>query len=264
MALVMSVGRTRILAVAVLAVTALATAAPVAFAQDGSRGGISSLGDLLFPKKSDSGRRGAPPPVARYVAETGEGFTLDRSSARTLLRFDNSFEVWVLQPVTGPRGDMIYKSDSGRVMLRDTRVGGMTIFTPQRLDGAAAALTGQSTPIRLAAISPGALYKRMYDASNIASNAARRQIAMEGEATPESSALIADSAMVAAGAIARMAQRKDGRMLLAKFDRVFIAAGPRPTAIIKNRVLVITVSPGMGYAGRPSSERISAMTISTR
>ena len=242
------------LAAAMLTLLCLCTAAP-AVAQDGS------LKDFLFGDRDGENRRQAPPPpVARYVSETGEGFILDRSSERTLMRFENSPEIWVLQPTVGPRGDIIYKNDIGQVLLRATRVGGLILYTGKRAAGASAALTGTSTPIRLKAIGPVVLYRILEASSNRASRLTRHLISFEAEASPASSTLIADAAILSVVAIERVAQRADGAALTARIKRVVIVEGRRPDAILRAGTLLIVVTPSLGVAGRPSSERIAAVT----
>ena len=78
----------------------------------------------------------------------------------------------------------------------------------------------------------------------------------EAEATPASSALIADAAVVTSVAIIRLSQRKDGRALLGQFNRVRFQEGKKAQASLKGGVLSITVAPAQGLAGRPSSDRI--------
>ena len=56
--------------------------------------------------------------------------------------------------------------------------------------------TGGGAPLRLAAMSPQAVFERLAQASLRASRAARRPMLFEAEATPASSALIADAAVV--------------------------------------------------------------------
>ena len=116
----------------------------------------------------------APPPVARYVSETGDVFILDRSQPKPLLKFEHSPEVWVLLPQPGPRGDVIYKNDLGEPVLRATRLGGVTVFTDARPSGAAAALAGGGSSLKLAPLGPQALLERLAQASARASRAARR------------------------------------------------------------------------------------------
>jgi hypothetical protein len=235
--------------------TLLVAAAP-ALAQD------ASLKDFLFGERRGEGLRQAPaPPVARYVSETGEGFILDRSSERTLMRFENSPEIWVLQPTVGPRGDIIYKNDIGQVLLRATRVGGLTLFTGKRPDGASAALAGASPPIRLKFIGPVELLRILLASSARTSRLARHRISFESEATPDSSTLIADAAVLTVMAIERLARRADAQTTLAKIERVVIVEGRRPEAVLRAGTLLVVVTPSLGVAGRPSSERIVNVTV---
>jgi hypothetical protein len=218
--------------------------------------GPESLRDGLFGKRPTDGRAFTAPPIARYVSEDGDAFTLDRTQSRPLLKFDNSFEVWVLQPQAAPRGDVIYKNDLGVPVLRATRLGGVTVFTDQRPDGSAAALSGGGPPLKLAPMGPQALLEKLAQASARASRAARRLIPFDAEATPASSALIADAAMVTSEAVVRMTRRPDGRRLLSRFQKVRLVEGRRPSAQITQGVLHVTVAPPQGLGGRPSSERI--------
>src|SRR5690606_20652626 len=93
--------------------------------------------------------RGAAPPVARYVVESGQTFIFDRTSAQPLVRFEGVQEILVLQASPAPRGDVIYKTEFGQPVLRVSSLGGLTVFTATRPQGAAAALDGPSSPIRL-------------------------------------------------------------------------------------------------------------------
>ncbi|MGA0605494.1 DUF4908 domain-containing protein [Phenylobacterium sp. VNQ135] len=233
---------------ALLAALAAGFAQP-SFAQEGLRQG-------LFGKHGGSGRHAASPPIARYVSEDGQTFVLDRTQGRPLLKFEDSPEVWALQPMPAPRGDVIYKNDLGEPVLRATRLGGVTLFTDQRPAGAAAALAGDGSPLRLAPLGPQALLERLAQASLRASRAARRPILFEAEATPNSSALIADAATVTSVAVVRMSRRKDGRTMLSQFRKVLLVEGKKASAVIDDQVLRITVSPSQGLAGRPSSDRI--------
>jgi hypothetical protein len=211
----------------------------------------------LFGHDGVDSRQFGAPPVARYVSEDGDGFVVDRSQGgRMLLKFDNSPEVWALQAKPAPRGDIIYKNDLGEPVVRATRLGGITIFTDQRPGGSAAALSGAGLPLRLQALGPQALLERLAQASAHASRAARRLISFSADATPTSSALIADAATVASEAVVRMTRRSDAVSLLSRFRQVRLEEGRRPDVQVVGGSLRITVAPGQGLAGRPSSERI--------
>lgn len=215
-----------------------------------------SLRDGLFGPRRSDGREAAAPAVARYVSEDGAGFIFDRSQPRPLIKYDDSFEVWALQPFPAPRGDVIYKNDLGEPVLRATRLGGVTLFTPRRPAGAAAALAGGGTPLRLTPLGPQALLEKLAQASARASRAARRLIPFDAEATPASSAIVADAALITSEAMVRMSRGAEARKILAQLKKVRLVEGRKPGALLERGVLKVTVTPGHGLAGRPSSDRI--------
>lgn len=220
-------------------------------------GPVDSLKQGLFGHRQSDGRDAVSPQISRYITEDGDVFTLDRTQPKPLLKFDGSFEVWALQPQPAPRGDTIYKNDLGEPVLRATRLGGMTIFTEQRPGGSAAAFAGGGAPLKLAIMGPQALFERLYQATFRASHAAHRTIPFEAEATPNSSALIADAAMVTSEAVVRMTKRSDSHKLLDRILRVHLSEGAKASAQLgPTGTLQVTVAPPQGMAGRPSSDRI--------
>lgn len=233
---------------ALLGAVALCAVAPAAAAGPAER-----LREGLFRRH---GAETAGPPLARYVSEDGRVFTLDRTQSVALLKFDDSPEVWVLDPSPAPRGDVIYKNDMGEPMLRATRLGGFTLFTDDRPKGEAVSVAGGAPPLRLPPMSPQAVFARLAQASIRATRAAHRTMSFDAEATPDSSALIADAAIVASVAIVRLAEDDDGAAILSHFNRVRFEEGRKASAVVRNGVLRITVSPADGLAGRPSSDRI--------
>ncbi|WP_269714362.1 DUF4908 domain-containing protein [Caulobacter sp. NIBR2454] len=216
-----------------------------------------SLRDALYNSRNEM-RRAPAPPAARYVSETGVRFVFDRSQERPLLRFEGQSEVWALEPHPAPRGDIIYKNDLGQPVLRATKLGGLTVFTQQRPAGAAAAVAGEVAPIKLPVLSPSAVLQRLAAASAKASRAAQRLISFEADVTADSSALTADAAALAADAVTRLVRRPGGKQAVSKIDKVVIDKGRKPSAHLKKGVVRITVTPDLGLAGRPSSEKIAA------
>jgi hypothetical protein len=212
----------------------------------------------LMGERIGEGRNPPLPVIARYETDEGGEFVLDRSTPLPLLKFEESPEIWVLQPAAGPRGDIIYRNDLGEPMLRATKLGGMTVFTSKRPDGSAAALEGASSPLRITPLSPAALLIRFYQASIRASRVAQRQVGFETreDAEPATAAVVADAALVASEALVGIAARPDGKRLLSRIDDVMIAQGAKPAAALLNRVLTVTIVPAKGYAGRPSSRTI--------
>jgi Domain of unknown function (DUF4908) len=227
--------------------------------------GPESLRDGLFGARRADGRPHAAPPVARYVSEDGAVFILDRSQPQPFLKFEDSAEVWALAPQPAPRGDVIYKNDLGQPMLRATRLGGVTLFTEARPGGSAAALAGEGgPPLRMAPLGPQALAERLLQASARASRAARRLIPFDADATPASSALIADAALIVSEAIGRASRRPNAPILLNRLRQVRLVEGRKAAASLDQGALKITVAPGDGLAGRPSSTRIVAVIVAAR
>jgi hypothetical protein len=242
---------------AILLAFAIAVAASVG--NGGAQAQIgSNLRDLFGNHGGSESRKSTAPPVARYVSETGDGFILDRAAPQPLLKFDNSSEVWVLSAQAAPRGDTIYKNELGELVLRASKLGGMTLFTAERPGGDAAALTGRAASIQPPAmLSVNVLFQRLVQANARASRAAQHRIAFEtvDDATPATSVLVADTATVTAEAFEKMARDGD-RSLLNRVVRVLLAKGHKPGATLKGGDLTVTYAPNKGLAGRPSSARI--------
>jgi hypothetical protein len=136
----------------------------------------------------------------------------------------------------------------------------VTVFTDERPGGAAAAMAGAASPVRpQTSIGPNALFQALAQSSARASRAAQHLIAFEvvPDATPKTDWLFADAAVVAAEAFVRLAnQGLEGRMLAARFGKVELLQGQNPDADSGGGVVHITVAPGRGVAGRPSSQKI--------
>ena len=239
--------------VAALTVAMVCMTVQPAFALD-----AAALRGSLFGARPEAPAQSIGQPIARFVSQEGETFVLDRSQARPLMKFDDSPEVWVLRPQMAPRGDVIYMNDLDEPVLRATRLGGLTLFTPGRPGGSAAALSGVGSALRLVQLGPQQLLERLAQASSKASRAARRLIPFEADASPSSSALTADAAMVAAEALVRMTHRADGKSLLARIAKVELTEGRKAAAQWDQGVMRIIVAPAEGLAGRPSSDRIIA------
>lgn len=216
----------------------------------------NALADLLTGAARDD-RTVPAPMVARFVSDEGESFVLDRSSPVPLLRFEDSPEVLVLRPSQAARGDVIYRDEFGQPVLRQTRLGGVTLFAHGRPGGAPVAVEGQAQTLRLQAMSAAALVQRLGIASVRASHAARRLIVFDAdEVTPGSEAVFADAAAVAAEAVVRLSERKDGRSLVSRLERILFLPGRQSDVRWERGVVNITVVPSAGVAGRPSSARI--------
>ena len=231
------------------------------FVADAASAQSRSLRDFLLPRHTEQG--GLSP--GRYLPAEGDAFVVDRvQTGSLLLRFDDNPEVWSLTPVAGPRGDVIYKDDTGEPILRSTRLGGLTLFTEDRPMGAPAAYSGDGPSIRLSPVAnANLLFQTLVQSSLRASRAAQHLVVFEAhdltpkDVTPVSSAVLSDAAWITAEAFTRLAGRgAQGKSLVARFARVQFATGPDAHAQASGSVVLITINPDKGYSGRPSSARI--------
>ena len=225
--------------------------------------GAPSLRDFMFGGATGMDRRfGSAPVVARFNADRGDGFVLDRAAHIPLLRFDDSSEIFALFPTPGPRGDMIYKNDAGEPVLRVSRLGGVTLFTDDRPMGAAAYVVGQAGALRpTPPLGPNALFNVLAEASRRASHAAQHLILFDApETTPSSEVVFADAFSIAADAIVRMgAAGGHGRAVITRVMEVSFLPGRAPDVVAGGTRVEIVVAPDLGILGRPSSERILAV-----
>jgi hypothetical protein len=91
-----------------------------------------------------------------------------------------------------------------------------------------------------------------------ASRAAQHQIAFETreDATADTAAILADTALVISTAIIETASRPHGKPTLSRINTVLIAQGDKPSVTLQKGVLTVTIVSSQGVFGRPSSRRI--------
>lgn len=198
----------------------------------------------------------AMPPVGRYVADTGEGFILDRSGRHPLLRFDRRDETWVLRPSAAPRGDVIYRNDAGEQVLRVTPNGGITVYTPRAPGGSPASFSGAGQSLTPPTLGPRLLFRLMAQRSYMVSQAVGGRLVevnLDGE---QSESLCVEAMIVATEAVIRIARSPTARQYVADLRSISIVEGGRAGVTYSRGQLVVTVDPGEGMAGRPSSARI--------
>lgn len=208
------------------------------------------------------GLRAAKPasaPSARFQAEGGELFVLDRTGPQALLKFQNRDEVWRLDAHPAPRGDTVFKNDVGETVLRASKLGGLTLFTRKAPNGQAVTQVGSADPLTTARnLSPGALLRALVISGHRATRAAQHPLTINllDEANAESSGAIADAGVVVAEAFEEL-DRSGRRDQLARWRRVYLALGDKAEVKAEGDVLVVVLNPRKGVAGRPSSARIA-------
>jgi hypothetical protein len=232
----------------------------VAAALLGAAGAPAAAAPMLQNILPFGDNRGAPPPpVARYLAADGQSFVLDRATGgQPLLKFDDSPEVWVLAPFPAPHGDTIYRNDLGEPVLHATRLGGLTLYSSAEPEGSPVAMVGEADDLPpLPFLAPSALLQRFALANSRASRAAQHLVTFTFTNIPtQAYPLFADAAAIAADALARLSRGSDGHAFLTKLDKVVFQLGAKPDVSVKGPLMLITVNPGKGYSGRPSSDRV--------
>lgn len=198
----------------------------------------------------------APPPVGRYVADSGEGFILDRSGRHPLLRFERRDETWVLRPTAAPRGDVIYRNDAGEQVLRVTPGGGMTVYTPRAPGGSPASFTGQGQSLTPPVLGPHLLFRLMAQRSYMVSQAVGGRLVEVNLDGDQSESLCVEAMIVATEAVIRIARSPTARQYISDLRSITIIEGPRASVTYSGGRLVVTVDPSQGMAGRPSSARV--------
>lgn len=235
---------------------------PAANFPGGSGPPPSVLRDMPTPR-ADRGLQA--PPVARYSVGEGSVFVFDRSTSAALLKFDDSPEVWVLQASPASRGDIIYRNDLGEPMVRATRLGGLTLFSPTAPRGEAAAMISGADDLQPPPfLPPSAVFQRMLQSSARASRAAQHLIRFAApDVTPESAPVFVDAATAAAEAVVILSRRDDGRLFLRRLARMEFQPGSKVGATItpspgggQQMSMEVFVDLSQGPAGRPSSERL--------
>lgn len=197
-------------------------------------------------------------PSARFRAEGGEVFVLDRTAPGALMRFQNRDEVWLLDGHAAPRGDTVFKNDVGDTVLRASKLGGLTLFTRQAPNGQAVTAIGSAEPLSgRRPMSFVALFRALVAAGHRATRAAQHPLTVTllDEATDQTAGAIADAGVVVAEAFEDL-DRSGRRDLLARWRRVHLALGDRADVKVEGDVLVVVLNPQKGVAGRPSSARI--------
>ncbi|GAA0617319.1 DUF4908 domain-containing protein [Brevundimonas kwangchunensis] len=196
------------------------------------------------------------PAAGRYVSDSGEGFTLDRSGQRPLLRFDRRDETWVLRPTAAPRGDIIYRNDAGQQILRVTPGGGMTVYTTRTPGGSPVSFAGEGENLAPPTLGPAQLFQLMTRRSAMLSSALGRLIEINIDTGQDAEGLTVEALILSTDAVLRIARSPTSRSTLTQLRRIVIVEGSRPSVAYSRGDLRIVVAPDQGVAGRPSSARV--------
>ena len=216
-----------------------------------------SLREAMFGR-SQSVARNIETPKISHLSADDDSFVLDQSSNTPLMRFDGDQEVWILTPSFGAKGDVVYKNDVGEPMLRSSRWGGLTLISQSRPEGDPVALIGKARAIESQRIGKDELFQILVNASRRASNAVHRLLPFDAPDVPHGAdVLFADAANNATSAIVTISKEFQGQKTLSRVREVRLIEGRPPGVKLQDGVLELKLDPSRGYAGRPSSRRVS-------
>ncbi|MEQ1930410.1 MAG: DUF4908 domain-containing protein [Parvularculaceae bacterium] len=189
-------------------------------------------------------------------------------------------EVFVATGSRGPRGDIIYKGESGELLLRIMSYGGATVFWPGKTNGEAASRSyGDDAALDLAPASSVDARRRADLASeklreligepvvfDIGASApvmaARADLApaagtVAGEPPAEDATVLADAIMRAAAGLTEVAKDETGaRVLRERIGRVAFTPGTPPRLSLDGKTLKVVYDPSADAAGRSSSRAV--------
>jgi hypothetical protein len=194
----------------------------------------------------------------RYATpDGGVRFVLDRSPGRTaLFRYEGDDEVMVLRPAAGPRGDELYKTEQGEVLVRVTALGSVTLFRGRGALGMPAEPLGDATPLAPPQWPVATQQARLKELARLTVRTMGRPIAFETPKTGAAGGLVVDAATRAAQGLAAAPGPN--------VQRVVIVFGDKPQARVQpDGALQVMVAPTMGYAGRPSALAVRTALTTT-
>ena len=180
------------------------------------------------------------------------GFTFDRSASMPLIRADDDDEIMAVHQVRAAGGGEVWITDTGRMLLRQSNLGGWTYFPSDRPDGVIVEPVGQAQPLAAEPMDGEALERVATEMAHALAQISRKEVLAELTALdPEGNAYMADAMrMVRRGA--DLAPRRTVREL----EVVRLGIGEAPQVSYDGQVLDVSIPPSLGYGGRPSSALI--------
>lgn len=189
---------------------------------------------------------------------------LDELGYDAALQMSETNEVWVLKKSQGARGTMLYKNDTGRVFLRVNHIGGATLYPTQESMGVPVLKESEfrfeaqdgGAPDVEASLTSIEDWSRAYGYSgNKITN--KRDL---GKSDPdlaniEFSDWPPSKSAYKTELIAHLSDLMENHKSQG-VDKIIVKIGDQPAAEQNNADLTIWVNPALGFAGRPSTEKI--------
>jgi len=181
----------------------------------------------------------------------GGAFVLHQNGQAAFLRVEGEDEVIALAPARGVRGGVVWVTDTNDALLRFGAMGDAAgaYFPPDAPSGVIVEPVGFTDPVAVPPMTEDDLRDAARAATQALADAVRGEVSAEiSPLSPLDNGLIADALEMAALAASRAPASR-----VRSLQTVRVQAGAEPGAAFDGRVLEITVTPTLGYAGRPSS-----------
>lgn len=196
------------------------------------------------------------------TADGATGFVLDLSGEVPRQRFDNSPEILLLKPVAAARGDTIYRRSDGKIIIRSTPFGALTLYladspggVPVLRDGTAPALLARNRSAEEVSLL-GPAFERHLDADN--------HLAIHIE-SPAPKQLTTQTALNTLGdaienahiAVDRVAGAVGSTEIAATLTTIRFAIAEKRGVDFGAKTLIVRFVPNLQLAGRPTSYEIA-------
>lgn len=208
------------------------------------------------PLRQRRSRREEVPDVAEFHRQDGRtGFVLDRTNDIWLLQPLDGEEVLALFPQRAPNGGTSFKTDWDDEIIRVSSIGAVTYYPDDQPNGVIAEMWEPARTVTL----PAADVDDLRDASarsavQLAAIMGRPVQVEYGAAPREGLGVMVDAMSLAVSGIERA---RAGGAVLDFLQRLKIAPAEAVGLEIRDDLFMVRVDPLAGFAGRPSSTRIS-------
>lgn len=180
------------------------------------------------------------------------------------IQMDEGGEIWILNKSQGFGGSIVYKNDMGRVFLRVNLRGGATIYPTPDSHGIPVLKESEFkyeamidlVPEEEASLTSIEDWSRMYDyAGNKNTDSGEASSARTDDTNIKFADWPRSKSAYKSALIAHLTEFMDNDVT-PDVERIVVKIGEEPGARHQDKELIIWVNPSLGYAGRPSTEKI--------
>jgi uncharacterized protein DUF4908 len=213
-------------------------------------------------EKLSAGHLGGIEPGS-YVAADSLHFTIEPVGDKYLFRIGDQPEVFVLYTDHAALGSRVLKYDTGSTALQVSGWGGLTLYPDGDPTGLPAVREGDSEPPTLLNVSLPEIQAAAQDEGQHLAYSRQLNIVFSADwdklnEDANARALAFDAMQNVARGLDRFSTRADARNALVQHvGAVKIAVARKPSIILNQKTLVVSIDPDLGYSGRSSSRAVA-------